>query len=258
MAKVLEAGADQFGGEANPELLVELVRSGAVTEERLDVSARRLLREKFVLGLFDERRYVDVERAAAVVGAPEFRAAGEAAQRASITVLTNTATDAGAPTLPFARGLRLYVEGVDAEIAAEYGTVVDAPADADVAVLRVAAPFEERPTVFENFFHSGSLDFPEAFVAHVREVAAVVPTVVDVFLDRPAILTPFVEDVAAIVADFGANPRAVLDVLTGAATPKGRLPFDLPSSMAAVEANRPDVPFDTADPLFRFGHGLRL
>jgi beta-glucosidase len=36
-----------------------------------------------------------------------------------------------------------------------------------------------------------------------------------------------------------------------------KLPFDLPSSMAAVEANRPDVPFDTADPLFRFGHGLR-
>jgi beta-glucosidase len=27
--------------------------------------------------------------------------------------------------------------------------------------------------------------------------------------------------------------------------------------MAAVEASRPDVPFDTADPLFRFGHGLR-
>ncbi|MFG2432015.1 hypothetical protein [Streptomyces sp. NPDC048590] len=28
-------------------------------------------------------------------------------------------------------------------------------------------------------------------------------------------------------------------------------------SMAAVEACRPDVPFDTADPLFGFGHGLR-
>jgi beta-glucosidase len=83
-----------------------------------------------------------------------------------------------------------------------------------------------------------------------------VPTVVDVFLDRPAILAPFADDVAALVGDFGANPRALLDVLSGAARPEGRLPFDLPSSMAAVEANRPDVPFDTADPLFRFGHGL--
>jgi len=166
-------------------------------------------------------------------------------------------TDAGARTLPLAPGLRLYVEGVDAELAAEYGTVVATPEEADVAILRVQAPWEERPTVFENFFHAGSLDFAEAFVAHVRAVAASVPTVVDVFLDRPAILTPFVDEVAAIVANWGANPRAVLDVLTGAAEPKGRLPFDLPSSMAAVEANRPDVPFDTADPLFRFGHGLR-
>jgi beta-glucosidase len=27
--------------------------------------------------------------------------------------------------------------------------------------------------------------------------------------------------------------------------------------MAAVEASRSDVPYDTEDPLFRFGHGLR-
>lgn len=256
MAKVIEAGVDQFGGEAIPELLIDLVRSGEVSEERLDVSARRLLREKFVLGLFDHR-FVDVERAKRVVGSAEFVAAGEAAQRASITVLTNAVTDAGAPTLPIATGLRLYVEGIAPEVAGEYGTVVATPAEADVAILRLQAPWEERPTVFENFFHAGSLDFAEATVAHVREVAASVLTVVDVFLDRPAILTPLVDDVAAIVANWGVSPRALLDVLTGAAAPQGSLPFDLPSSMAAVEQNRPDVPFDTADPLFRFGHGLR-
>ena len=256
MAKVIEAGADQFGGEAIPELLIDLVRSGEISEDRLDVSARRLLREKFVLGLFDHR-FVDVERAKRVVGSTEFVAAGEAAQRASITVLTNAATDAGAPTLPIATGLRLYVEGIAPEVAGEYGTVVATPAEADVAILRLQAPWEERPTVFENFFHAGSLDFAEATVSHVREVAASVPTVVDVFLDRPAILTPLVDDVAAIVANWGVSPRALLDVLTGAAAPQGSLPFDLPSSMAAVEQNRPDVPFDTADPLFRFGHSLR-
>jgi beta-glucosidase len=259
MLKVLEAGVDQFGGEAIPELLVELVRSGEVSEARLDVSARRLLREKFVLGLFD-RRLVDVDAAERIVGAPEFRAAGEAAQRASITLLTNVeradASGERRPTLPFTRGIRLYVEGVAPELAAEYGEVVATPEEADLAILRLQAPYEQRATVFENFFHAGSLDFPDETVAHVREVAASVPTVVDVFLDRPAILTPFAGEAAALVGDFGANPRALLDVLSGAARPEGRLPFDLPSSMAAVEANRPDVPFDTADPLFRFGHGL--
>ena len=76
--------------------------------------------------------------------------------------------------------------------------------------------------MFENFFHAGSLEFPDETFAHVREVAASVPTVVDVFLDRPAILTPFAGDVAAIVANFGANPRALLDVLSGEARPEGR------------------------------------
>lgn len=34
-------------------------------------------------------------------------------------------------------------------------------------------------------------------------------------------------------------------------------PTDLPRSMDAVVASHPDVPFDTAYPRFRFGHGLR-
>ncbi|GAA1789051.1 glycoside hydrolase family 3 protein [Agromyces lapidis] len=257
--KVIDAGCDQFGGEACPELLIELVRDGEITEDRVDASARRLLREKFVLGLFDHR-FVDVERAKRVVGSAEFVAAGEAAQRAAITLLVNRersdASGAAAPTLPLARGLKLYVEGVAPEVAGEYGEVVASPAEADVAILRLAAPFEERPTFFENFFHSGSLDFPAERLAHVREVAAAVPTVVDVFLDRPAILSPIVDELAALTGNWGASDRALLDVLTGAAAPKGRLPFDLPRSMAAVEASRPDVPFDTADPLFPHGFGL--
>ena len=250
MKKVLDAGADQFGGEACPELLIALVSDGEIDEARLDVSARRLLREKFELGLFEDP-FVDEDAADAIVGKAEFRAAGEAAQRASITLLTNR--DA---VLPLQRGLRVYVEGMDAAAAAVYGEVVERPEDADVAVLRLQAPFEERATTFENFFHSGSLDFAEDVLAHVRDIAARVPTVVDVFADRPAILTPIVEVAAAVTVNWGASAAALLDVLTGVVSPGGKLPFDLPRSMAVVEASRPDVPFDTADPLFRFGHGL--
>lgn len=257
MKKVIEAGADQFGGEAIPDLLIDLVRSGEISEERIDVSARRLLREKFVLGLFDAP-LVDVEKAGRIVGSAAFREAGEAAQRASITVLTNRASSDGGPTLPLPTGSRLYVEGIDPAVAGEYGTVVATPAEADYAIVRTHAPFEVRATTFENFFHQGSLDFTEEAVEHLRSLAAAVPTIVDVHLDRPAILTPFVDAPAAIVANYGANARALLDVLTGAAAPSGKLPFDLPSSMAAVEASREDVPFDTKDPLFRFGHGLSL
>ena len=93
-------------------------------------------------------------------------------------------------------------------------------------------------------------------IAKAFEAKYPVPTVIVVYLDRPAILSPFNDDVAALIAEFGSTEAATVHVLFGAAEPRGRLPFDLPSSMAEVEAGRSDVPFDTASPLYRFEHGL--
>ncbi|WP_207203755.1 glycoside hydrolase family 3 N-terminal domain-containing protein [Actinomyces minihominis] len=42
--------------------------------------------------------------------------------------------------------------------------------EVDLAILRVDAPYEEWPTIFENFFHSGSLDFPEEKIEHFKSV----------------------------------------------------------------------------------------
>ncbi|MFF5185948.1 glycoside hydrolase family 3 N-terminal domain-containing protein [Streptomyces sp. NPDC000345] len=152
-AKALDAGTDQFGGEQCPEVIVELVRTGRVAEERIDASVRRLLREKFVLGLF-ENPYVDPDRAEETVGAREFTALGEAAQRRSLTVLENRGL------LPLRGRPELYVQGMNQEAAAAYGNIVTDPADADVAVLRLRTPYEPRPGAFESFFHAGSLAFP--------------------------------------------------------------------------------------------------
>ncbi|GAA1834689.1 glycoside hydrolase family 3 protein [Microlunatus capsulatus] len=254
VARALEAGVDQFGGESCPELVVQLVRSGVVGEDRLDVSVRRLLREKFVLGLFDADP-LDVEHALATIGREDFVAAGAAAQRASITRLT-AAVD-GLAALPLAEGLAVYVEGFRSEAAARLGRLVDDPADADVAVLRLAAPFEPRPGRFESMFHAGSLAFAPAERDRLLAVCAAVPTVVDLYLDRPAVVPELAGAAAALLVDYGASDDALVDVLLGRAQARGRLPFDLPSSVEAVEASRSDVPFDTADPLFRFGDGLQ-
>ena len=59
-----------------------------------------------------------------------------------------------------------------------------------------------------------------------------------------------------LLGDFGVSDAALFDVLTGAAKPKGRLPFELPSSMAEVEAQAEDAPHDTAHPLYHCGFGL--
>jgi hypothetical protein len=56
--------------------------------------------------------------------------------------------------------------------------------------------------------------------------------------------------------DFGISDEALLDVVTGMARPEGKPPFELPSSMQAVRAQKPDLPSDSTEPLYRFGYGL--
>ncbi|EPD84918.1 beta-glucosidase [Microbacterium sp. oral taxon 186 str. F0373] len=260
MLKILDAGADQFGGEECVDLLIDLVRAGRVTEERIDVSAHRILRVKFQLGLFDDP-FVDPDAAERIVGNAQFRAEGERAQARSLTVVQNRPTrDADHPVLPLSgAGRRVYVEGFRPEDVAELGEIVADPAAADLALVRLGAPFEPRDDLFlEAWFHQGSLEFPPGRVYRMRRIAQQCPLVLVVNLDRPGILTPFAEFASAIVVDFGSSARAVLDVLTGRVAPEGRLPVELPRSMDAVRAAREDVPSDTGDPLFAVHFGLEL
>jgi beta-glucosidase len=251
----LDAGVDQFGGESCTEILLALVRAGSVPEVRLDQSAARILAEKFRLGLFDAP-FVDEDAADAVVGSSTFRAEGMQAQRDSLTLLTNRERS-GAPMLPLSRGLRVYAEGLTDDGLHGFAAQVESVEDADVAILRVHAPYEVRSDdPFAQLFHSGSLEFPDEELARITAVCAAVPTVVEIYLDRPAVLGDLVDDAAAIVANFGVCESALVDVLFGVSAPQGKLPFDLPRSMEAVLASASDVPFDSEDPAFRFGHGL--
>ena len=47
-----------------------------------------------------------------------------------------------------------------------------------------------------------------------------------------------------------------LETILGDRKPGGHLPFELPSSMTAVEVQQGDVADDTANPLFKRGFGL--
>ena len=79
----------------------------------------------------------------------------------------------------------------------------------------------------------------------IRKVAATgTPTVVVVNMDKPVILTEFIDSVAGVLGAFGASDAALLDVVFGKASPTGKLPFDLPRDMPSVMAQAADVPFD--------------
>ncbi|MGY3676868.1 antitoxin component of RelBE/YafQ-DinJ toxin-antitoxin module [Streptomyces sp. TE33382] len=87
-------------------------------------------------------------------------------------------------------------------------------------------------------------------------MASTLPTAVLVYLERPAILTEIDAAATALIGDFGSDTSALLDLAFGRIPPKGKLPFDLPSSMTAVKNSAEDTPFDTQAPLYRFGHQL--
>ncbi|MFE2425283.1 glycoside hydrolase family 3 C-terminal domain-containing protein [Streptomyces sp. NPDC059373] len=150
------------------------------------------------------------------------------------------------------------MEGIEESVAARYGRVVADPADADLAVVRLRTPYTKREGRFESFFHDGRLDFTAEELAPVLALAEAVPTVVDLYLERPAVVPELAEPSAALIGNYGASAEALLDVVFGRAAPEGRLPFEMPGSMKDVEASRPDVPSDTAAPLFHYGHGLTL
>lgn len=252
--KVIDAGCDQFGGENRPELVVSLVKSGQVDEKRIDESVRRILRLKFVMGLF-ENPYVDVNKAAEIVGKPEWKKLGEETQRRSYVLLKN---EKG--ILPLAQGkLKVYVENVNKELAAKYATVVDDPSQADIAIIRLMAPwipFDTKNPMARSFHH-GDLDFKGTRKDSIVKLLKKVPTVVDLYLDRPAVIPEISQLAKGLFVNFGAGDAAMLDIVFGVAKPEGKLPFELPSSMTAVRNQKEDLPYDSKDPLYKFGYGLR-
>ena len=154
--KAVTAGVDQFGGTERTDLLVAAVRAGELPETRLDASAHRVVAQKFALGLF-ENPYVDPAAAARRVGSAAFQAAALDAQRRALVLLENRD---GLLPLKARRGaapLRVFLRGVAHDAAAREGwTVVTDPRQADVAIMRLAAPLRGRRSADRRAHRAGA------------------------------------------------------------------------------------------------------
>ncbi|MCB0635294.1 MAG: glycoside hydrolase family 3 protein, partial [Lewinella sp.] len=208
--RIIDAGCDQFGGENRPELVVQLVNEGRLSEERIDESIRRLLRQKFQLGLFDNP-FVDETLVAQQIGTAAYREVGDATQQMAMTLLKN---EDG--LLPLSQdGLKVYIEGMDSSVVAQYAEVVNSPAEAELAIIRLNTPWYPADTKnpFALSFHHGDLDFKGQEKARIMDLLHTVPTIVDIYLDRPAVIPDISGAAQALIGDFGASDRNVCEVL---------------------------------------------
>ena len=249
-AKILNAGCDMFGGESSPELVIDLVQSGQISEARIDLSVKRILKDKFRLGLFDDP-FVKKENLH-IIGNEKFMAMGREAQRRSLVLLKNEEN-----ILPLKRGSKVYVQGLNQKAAKRFTDIVSNPKNADYIILKLDTPFEPRSEyLLERFFHQGRLDFPEDEKNELLKLIKSKPTITVITMERPPVIPDINAKSKALIADFNSQDDIILELIFGNFNPAGRLPFEIPSSVEAVENQKEDVPFDSENPLYPFGYGI--
>lgn len=252
--KAINAGIDQFGGVTDSAVLVDAVEKGLITQARIDDSVKRILQQKFELGLF-EQPYVDAGLADKVVGAPDAKKAADDAQFRTLVLLQNK------NILPLKAGTKVWLYGADKKAAENAGlVVVSEPEDADVALMRTSAPFEQPH--YNYFFgrrhHEGSLEYRDdnKDYAMLKQVSKHVPVIMTMYMERPAVLTNVTDKTSGFIANFGLSDEVLFSRVMSDEPWTARLPFALPSSMASVLKQKSDEPDDLDTPLFPRGFGL--
>ena len=255
--KAIDAGIDQFGGEKDTEVVIELVKKGLMPLSRIDASVKRILKNKFDLGLFDNP-YVEVDQVKSRVNTERNIKLGREAQKQSMVLLKNNST------LPLDKNINIFVDGFN-DKSIVHGNVVNNIKDADVVVSYVHTVFNgNQPSgidrlvdnVLSSIFPNQDLNFSPEILEKLEEFSSIKPLIVIVDLNRPAILDSINQMSSALVGTFGVDESVIFETLFGESKPTGKLPFEIPSSMKEVNEQLEDVPDDTLNPTFKFGFGL--
>ena len=266
--KAIDCGVDIFSGSADPALLLETVKKGMVSEQRINESVARLLKEKFDLGLF-ENPYVDVSVAEKTVGNAEFQKKADIALRKSIVLLKNEAK-----VLPLSKKTKIYFESqydngrtktpntVVKPISNKWTNLefVDTKEAADVVLLWITPNMGSLFNTKEGQAIELQLSKNKVDIARVNGFTSTKPTIVAINYTSPWVIDEINNaDLKTVIATFGTTQDALLDVISGVFRPTGKMPFTTPISRQAVLDNQSDVPGylkPKGYALFKFGEGL--
>ena len=256
--KSINAGIDQYGGETETSYLIKLIKENIISEGRINESVKRILVNKFELGLFDEP-YVDENKINDRVNTKKNIEAGLEAQRKSIVLLENNGA------LPLKKGMKIFVDGLDSNIAKDFGVLVKDPSDADVIIMYIHTVFNGNQEsglnrVFDNFlstlFPNGDLNFNSEIHTRVENYSKDKELIVVVDLNRPAILEDIKKLSSSLIGTFGVSDQIMFEGIFGEFSPTGKLPFEIPSSMESVLNQKEDVPDDSLNPTYEMGYGI--
>lgn len=90
------------------------------------------------------------------------------------------------------------------------------------------------------------------------------PVITVVTMKNPMVMAELEPYTDALLVEYGVTPQAVVDVLTGAFSPEGLLPVQIPADMDTVERQQEDVAFDmdcyqdTQGHTYDFGFGMNF
>lgn len=235
------------------EALVEALRSGRLSDSRVNASVRRVLDAKQRYGLFvDENRYTDALTATRTTGSHNHRETAAEIGRESITLVKNEGV------LPFADDSNetVLVAGVTTN-ATDIGAAVEATSDAEALVwqpsTRDPAPAEidravELSSVADRVLVTtwsgrGMATLPESQIELVKALSVTDRPVVAIAEELPYDVAAHTTADASLVAYAGVyegkaeHLRAAVEVIFGA-EPGGRLPV-------------------TIEDQYPYGHGLQ-
>jgi beta-N-acetylhexosaminidase len=253
--EAIKAGADLMLMPPEFDLayrsVLEAVRSGEISERRIDQSVYRILRLKERLGLF-RQPFVKEHKVDRVVGNRRHLETAEEVTERTVTLVEN---DAGVLPLEAGTGLRALVTGWGVTTTATLGSEVRsrglaaevletgaAPSDAAIAGARAAAERNDVVIVVTN--RAWSAPAQQRLVAEL--VASGKPVIVAAVRDPYDVAhLPSADTFVATYSYAGVSVRALAKTLFGEVNPSGLLPVDIPAAG------------DPGTVLYPFGHGLR-
>ncbi|XP_044481657.1 beta-glucosidase BoGH3B-like [Mangifera indica] len=270
--------------------LTSLVKKNVILMSRIDDAVKRILRVKFVMGLFENplTDYSLLDQ----LGSQEHRELAREAVRKSLVLLKNGAS-ADQPLLPLPKkASKILVAGTHADnLGYQCGgwtiewqglsgnsitsgttilTAIENTVDRQTEVV-----FEENPKA--NFVKSNNFSYaivvvgeypyaemkgdnqnltiPDPGLSTITNVCGAVKCVVVVISGRPVVLEPYVSSMDALVAAWlpGSEGLGVTDVLFGDYGFTGKLPRTWFKTVDQLPMNVGDEHYD---PLFPFGFGL--